>query len=169
MHATPARKDNRGQLVPGEFDTVLVNDGRGTPVGVKGVCICSNRSRLVSLICVLGYRVGRVRTIFSIPKSFRNQLFPGMEVPEHLAYIEWFTAFTQPDPNHGLYKLSKAMHAGARDAAIIPLDAVRRSIHLYPAFGQSVPAAWSSSNVLDLCDKFWVNGFTDRHVYGTVI
>ena len=39
-HARPARKDKRGWLVPARFDTVLVNDGTGGPVGVQGMQCC---------------------------------------------------------------------------------------------------------------------------------
>ena len=116
-----------------------------------------------------GYRIGRVKAVFTIPKRFVQQLFPSQDPPAQLAYVEWFTSFAQPDPIHGLYKLQKAARNGVRFASIIPLASIRRSIHLYPSFGRTVPADWTSSNVLDKCDKFFVNCFTDRHTYGTVV
>ena len=116
----------------------------------------------------LGYRIGRVRVIFSIPQQHVHGLFANAKPPAQLAYIEWFTPFTQPDPNHGLYKISKAMKNGLRHTSIIPLDHIRRTIQLFPSFGATVPEDWTSENVLDECTKFFVNSFTDRHTYGTV-
>lgn len=111
----------------------------------------------------------RVRAIFSIPKRHVPTLFPEREPPPYLAYVEWFMPFTQPSPLHGLYKISKAIVGKVRHTAIVPLSDIRRSIHLYPLFGHVAPEQWSSGNVLDLCEQFWVNSFTDRHAYSTVV
>ena len=37
VHSTPARQDKRGNVVPGRFDTALLNDGSGGAVGVQGM------------------------------------------------------------------------------------------------------------------------------------
>lgn len=111
-----------------------------------------------------------MRVIFSVPERFIPNLFSKERPPTYLAYVEWFTPFTAaPDPLHGLYKVKKAIRDGVRSANIIPLKNIRRSMHVYPSFGQVVPKEWTSSNVLDLCDTFFINSFTDRHVYGTVV
>ncbi|KAF8219436.1 hypothetical protein L208DRAFT_1340031, partial [Tricholoma matsutake] len=39
------------------------------------------------------------------------------------------------------------------------------SVHLFPNFGAHIPPPWTSSNVLDECDIFFVNIFTD-HCHG---
>ena len=36
IHATPARQDKRGNIIPGRFDSGLVNTGAGGPLGVTG-------------------------------------------------------------------------------------------------------------------------------------
>ena len=38
VHCQPSRKDNRGHIIPGRFDTVLVNEGDGGTTGVNGAC-----------------------------------------------------------------------------------------------------------------------------------
>ena len=53
-------------------------------------------------------------------------------------------------------------------ASVIPLARIRRSAHLIPQFPQPIPPQWTSHNVLDLCEKFYVNSFTDRHTYMTL-
>ncbi|KAG1880264.1 hypothetical protein C8R48DRAFT_767066 [Suillus tomentosus] len=87
VHAKPGRAGSSQQddAVPTRFDTVLVNDGTGDSVGVKG------------------YRVGQIRTIFSIQQRDALSLFPPTsQPPKHLAYIEWFTPFSSMlDSHHG--------------------------------------------------------------------
>jgi hypothetical protein len=70
-----------------------------------------------------------------------------------------------PDPNHQLYKISPLKRDGTHVCSVIPLANVCRSVQLFPRFGQFAPPEWSSSNVLDLCDTFFLNSFTDRHLY----
>ncbi|KAJ3557075.1 hypothetical protein NM688_g1669 [Phlebia brevispora] len=86
--ARPARYNKHGhETAPGRFDMALINDGTGGAVGIKG------------------YRVGCVRVIFSIPRCELPSLSTPDEmdsVPEHLAYIEWFTPFRHPDVDHAL-------------------------------------------------------------------
>ncbi|KAL1698916.1 hypothetical protein EV121DRAFT_284470 [Schizophyllum commune] len=152
LHVRPGRKDARGKLLPGRFDTGLfdLNDGRAMPTGVQG------------------YRVGRVRAIFSIPQAALEATFrPGVPVPKHLAYVEWYTSFSRrPEPHHRLYKISPSVaDGGGVLASIVSIHNLKRSVHLFPKFGRQAPPSWTSSNVLDQCKSFYVNSFTDRHLY----
>ena len=115
-----------------------------------------------------GYRIGRVRVVFSLPERSLPTLFPiGKEVPKHLVYVEWYTAFTEdPDPDCHLFKISPMKDRdGGRVCSIIPLANLRRSVHLIPKFGAVAPQEWTSSTVLDLANVFFVNSFTDNHLY----
>ncbi|KAH9975424.1 hypothetical protein BGW80DRAFT_1169067 [Lactifluus volemus] len=151
VHARPESRDGRGRLVPGRFDVALINeDGNGDVTGIEG------------------YRAARIRVIFSLPHNIRHILFedPTYQVPQHLAYVEWYTRFDEPMPHHYLHKVSVERDAeGYCICSIVPVDRIRRSIHLFPRFGVHAPPEWTSSNVLDLCDTFFVNVFTDRHLY----
>ncbi|KAJ7140543.1 hypothetical protein C8R43DRAFT_954828 [Mycena crocata] len=152
-HCKPASENKRGKSVAARFDTVLINDGNGKETGVEG------------------YRVGQVRVVFSIPEKSVGKIFKaGITVPKYLAYIEWFTAFkSQPEPNHLMYKISRAENRdGDRLSSIIPIDNIRRSVHLFPKFGRVAPREWTSSNVLEQCSTFFVSCFTDRHSYITI-
>ncbi|KIJ59346.1 hypothetical protein HYDPIDRAFT_100858 [Hydnomerulius pinastri MD-312] len=152
MHCHPKRKDGRGHEIAGRFDTVLVNGGEGGPTGVDG------------------YRVAQVRAIFSLTDKAKSALFPHhVNLPTHLTYIEWFTPFTAPEANHGLYKVSRSVRSRERVTSIIYVVDIRRSVHLIPRFGRVAPADWTSSNVLEKCNTFFVNSFSDRHAYITIV
>ncbi|KAG1719600.1 hypothetical protein EDB19DRAFT_1970800 [Suillus lakei] len=153
VHSQPSRKDKRGHTIPARFDTVLVNEGDG---GITGV----DR-----------YRVAQVRVVFTLTTQATNLLFPAGPVkpPAHLAYVEWFTPFQQPESHHGLYKISRLMRHGERLASIIDVSDIHRSVHLFPNFGAVVPREWTSSTVLELCPSFFVNSFSDRHAYLTIV
>lgn len=95
-------------------------------------------------------------------------LFPRLSPsarPHHLAYVEWFTPFTTPRVEHGLYRITRSIRNHARLASIIPVEQLERSCHLYPDFGPIAPRHWTSSTVLDDCPAFFVNSFLDRNTY----
>ncbi|KAG1893091.1 uncharacterized protein F5891DRAFT_1208123 [Suillus fuscotomentosus] len=139
VHSQPSRKDKRGHTIPARFDTVLVNEGDGGITGVNG------------------YRVAQVRVVFTLTSQATNLLFPAgpLKPPAHLAYVEWFTPFQQPESHHGLYKICRLMRHGERLASIIDVSDIRRSVHLFPNFGAVVPREWTSSTVLELCPSFF--------------
>ncbi|KAI0639898.1 hypothetical protein C8Q77DRAFT_1214290 [Trametes polyzona] len=147
-HARPRRKDRRGRSVPGRFDTVLVNDGTGGLSGTQG------------------YHVAQLRLVFKLPAAASRELFPDVLAPGPLAYVERFSPLTAPDPVHGLYKVTRQRDAaGARLASVVEVRSIRRSCHLFPITGAVIPREWTSSTVLDNCDRFWVNSFSDIHMY----
>ncbi|KAJ7722680.1 hypothetical protein B0H16DRAFT_1666226 [Mycena metata] len=152
IHVQPRKLLRNGKELDGRFDTALVNDGTGQLTGVHG------------------YRVAQVRVVFSLKAHhLKGLLPPGVVPPEHLAYVEWFSPFTpRPEPHHLMYKLKRSMKDGKRIATIVPLANLRRSVHLLPKFGPVAPPHWTSSNVLDECSTFFVNCFSDRHIYATL-
>ena len=98
---------------------------------------------------------------------------PDVIAPGHLAYVEWYTAFQQPDPVHGLFKVSRCRDRNkALRASVIEVRHFRRSCHLYPippaSSGGMIPREWTSSTVLDQCEHFWVSRYSDLHMYMTM-
>ncbi|KAI0040188.1 hypothetical protein FA95DRAFT_1585098 [Auriscalpium vulgare] len=117
------------------------------------------------------YRVAQVRAIFSLPLKAREAAFPpDYDGPKHLAFIEWFSPFARAaEPDHLLYRIRRAyMAGGARRSAVIPVESIRRTVHLFPRFGPATLRYWTSANVLDTCDTFYVSSFVDRHTYITI-
>ena len=56
------------------------------------------------------------------------------------------------------------MHGGRRRASIIPVKSILRSVHLFPVFGQHTQG-WNTFTVLELCNTFYINPFSDRDNY----
>ncbi|KAI1782635.1 hypothetical protein LXA43DRAFT_977455 [Ganoderma leucocontextum] len=152
LHVRPGRKNKYGNDLAARFDTALVREEpHAERQGIHR------------------FRVAQVRIVFMIPNKAMAHLFPSLPVdqyPRHLAYVEWFTKFTTPDPDHGMYKISRALTRDKeRHASIIPIDSLERSCHLFPDFGPAAPRNWTSSTVLDECKTFFVNPFVDRNTY----
>ncbi|KAF9533674.1 hypothetical protein CPB83DRAFT_890141 [Crepidotus variabilis] len=152
IHCEPARFDRYNNLIPGRFDTAMVNIANGGRVGVKGYC------------------VGQIHCVFVLPSRVQKTWFPGQRSPLHLAYVEWFTPFTTlcPGRNHGLYKISRRMIDGQQHTSVIPINLIKQSAHVIPAFGPVAPAEWKSSTVLEVAPLLYVNCFSDRFPYSTI-
>ena len=153
IHARAAFVATKNKQIPCRFDTVLVNSGTGNYIGVKE------------------HRIARVKVIFSLTKSIvKNTFASGVVIPKYLAYVEWFSTFKEsPEDNHLLYEVHKVTFQNKPVASIIPLYNIVRSVHLFPKFPLLLPEDWMSSNVLDKCDTFYVNSFSDRHAFHTII
>ena len=109
--------------------------------------------------------------MFSLPaKAVKTWFSRGDEIPQYLAYIEWFTPFVslRPGRSHRMYKISRSKKQGKQQASIIPIELVRQSAHLIPSFGPIAPPDWRSSSVLEQCSEFYVNSFSDRFSYCTL-
>ncbi|THU99296.1 hypothetical protein K435DRAFT_659351 [Dendrothele bispora CBS 962.96] len=84
-----------------------------------------------------------------------------------LQYVEWFSNFTRaPDAASGLYCVKKQLNSdGTPSAAVVPVSAIKRSIHLFPKWGGPVPVNWTCENVIDECTTFYMNPFLDLRTY----
>ncbi|KAG2050949.1 hypothetical protein BDR06DRAFT_990636 [Suillus hirtellus] len=98
-----------------------------------------------------------VRIVFSLPQMVVKQYFnPQNPPPQHLAYVEWFSAFSPlPDTHSGLYKVRQLVRDGECQVSIVP-------------WGGAVPAEWMSLEVLDTCATFFLNVFKDMYTYFNV-
>ena len=117
-----------------------------------------NITPIVSILTnVTGYRVAQVHVIFAMEEH--------LQWKKPLAYVQYFSPFTEQRPNSDMYVVRRSYRAGKREAAIILLDSIRCSCHLIPVFGSSVDPHWKSSNVLELCDSFFVNPYLNLDTF----
>ncbi|KAF8513692.1 hypothetical protein JB92DRAFT_3083158 [Gautieria morchelliformis] len=123
---------------PAQFETAIIHYGReAQETGTEG------------------YRVSRVHAIFRLPAD--------LEHPCPLAYVEWYSPFTQPVPGPEMYMVS--VPSGKSSAAIVPMHSIRRSCHLIPHFGKTIDPSLSADNSLDRCRRFYVSDFLDLYTY----
>ena len=92
-------------------------------------------------------------------------------LPDHypyrspLAYVEYFTPFTKQWQTVDMYCVKRSMVGGERESAVISIESIRCSCHLIPVFGNRVDRSWSSENVLERCDSFYVNSYLDTDTF----
>jgi hypothetical protein len=119
--------------------------------------------------CSSGYQVAQIRVVFQIPSKVQQEVFPLLmttsPIPT-LAYVEWFSYIpASPDPHHLMYKVSRLMRNGRRHASIIPVGTIIGSVHLFPQCRPATPPEWNSFTVLETCQHFYLNPFSDRDIY----
>ncbi|KIL54913.1 hypothetical protein M378DRAFT_91716, partial [Amanita muscaria Koide BX008] len=148
LHVYPVRCKKNGRTDDARFDVALVRIGA---IGATGIH---------------AFRVAQVRAIFSISQAARTYLKSSRPLPQYLAYVEWFTCFRQePERNTGMFKVTRSFVGTSRLSEVIPVSNIVQSIHLFPLHGPAIPREWKSSTVLELCNTFLVNQFTDRRTY----
>ncbi|KZV60613.1 hypothetical protein PENSPDRAFT_694117 [Peniophora sp. CONT] len=146
--ARPAYKDTQRRQQQGRFNTVLVDE-----FGDGKLCIA------------------QVRLIFGFSKTQRQKMFGKDEAdyPKHFAYVEWFLRTpSNPGRYHGLKHVERTVIDGERVVSILPLNRVKRSVSLIPRFGQRINRSWTADNVLEECAEFYINSFSDKHIYITM-
>lgn len=97
-----------------------------------------------------------MRVIFRLPEGF------GM-FSEPLAYVQWFTPLGSIAPDIEMHQISHSTRMHSRRASIIPISLIERTVHLIPKFGREVCLDWTADNVLEKCDRFFVNPYY-RHI-----
>ena len=64
-----------------------------------------------------------------------------------------------------MYKVSRSSENGRRSAGVIPAESILGSVHSIPQFGHDFPREWNTFTVLEHCQHFFLNPFTDIHDY----
>ena len=93
---------------------------------------------------------------------------PGVVIPQHLAYVEWYTApmlTIQQQNIHNMATVSKGppIQNGHCLWSIIPLSNIRQSCMLTPNFALvpiSDQSSWTTLNILDTAPSFFVNNWS---------
>ena len=87
----------------------------------------------------------------------------------YLAYVEWFSPLSaSPDVNNRMYKVTRLVHKNhdsRRSVAIVPVESIVCSVHLFPHSRSVTSHRHKTFSVLEECDAFYVNPFSDRYNY----
>ena len=122
---------------------------------------------------VEGHCVGRVHCVFTLSLEYFTHCFShlvgGHVPPKYLPNVEWFTPFPiSADQNHLLYKISKLQVHSEQQVSIVPVQLIHQSVHLFPNFGVVAQDEWKSTNLLNLCQIFSTNPFSDHFPYSNL-
>src|ERR1700733_9757889 len=109
-------------------------------------------------IVITGLRVARVRAIFNLPPQFG-------QLPHPLAYVEWFTALGQLDRVTGMYSIRHSTCHHRPNAEIIAVDRIVPSAHLMGKSGREINCNWTTSNILQKAEVFWVNPYINTDMF----
>ncbi|KAJ6625726.1 hypothetical protein B0H10DRAFT_2174006 [Mycena sp. CBHHK59/15] len=133
--AVPAKGRSPGS--PAFFDTALVIEDPSQYIPSSGIA---------------GLRPAQIRVIFNLPSQFGT-------FPHPLAYIEWFTPLSRPDPVSGMYTTHRSTRFHRRNAAVVSVSQLVRGCHLMGKCGLTIDRTWTSDNVLDTAAMFFVNPY----------
>ncbi|KAI0694131.1 hypothetical protein BC835DRAFT_1275020, partial [Cytidiella melzeri] len=112
-----------------------------------------------------GLRVAHVKVIFRLLSHFNTN------IAQPLAYVEWLTLFLScaPDSPNGLISLTRSTRMHRPHAEIIALEWIVCSCHLIPHFNRVKEPHWTSENITELYQMFWVNHYIDFHFYAMFV
>ncbi|KAM6489655.1 hypothetical protein JOM56_014891 [Amanita muscaria] len=104
-----------------------------------------------------GMEVARAILFFSFTVA-KHQHFP-------CVLVEWFTTRHRPCPKTRMSIVDRDRgRDGSRTLEVIHIDAVVRSVHLIPVYGEGfIPLDIKFTNSLDRYDTFYVNRYADHH------
>jgi hypothetical protein len=141
VRASPAKPETgKKKAEIAHFDTVLVHEGTNAEnIGLEG------------------YRAARVRAIFRLPTWF--------SCPQTLAYVEWYTQFTEPVEHLRMSQVSVSTRQRRKRAAVIPISSIRCSCFLSPKFNRRCEKNWTTNNVLDQCTQFYLNSHLNLYMF----
>ncbi|KAL1660996.1 hypothetical protein GGF50DRAFT_129833 [Schizophyllum commune] len=143
--APPVRATGRHPATPAQLDFALIRTGDINP-----------QTTGTSL---QGLRVGRVRSLFSLPVVYQ------LPHARPLAYVEWYTALGPQDDTSGLYHVRLSTRNQHPNAEVIESDRIVRNCYLIPHFSRTVNPAWTSANSVDHASLLYLNAYSDLHMY----
>jgi hypothetical protein len=123
-----------------------------------------------------GHRIAQICVVFEILNKMVQEhqiIHSFMIVPKHLVYVEWFSPLpASPNINNCMYKVNKLVYKNCdsrRSVTIVPIESILYSVHLFPQFKSVASQHWDTFSVLEQCDTFFVNSFSDRYNYLTFL
>lgn len=114
--------------------------------------------------------MGWVQAIFKILMDLERRTFGcDAKPPGHLAYVDWFTKLGKKDDASGMFPIAYSkLGSGQQDSAIIEVASIVRTCHVFLVFGRHVRRDWSSDNVLDRYNNFYLSNWKDKLTYQSI-
>ena len=109
-------------------------------------------------IVITGLCIAQVHAIFNLPPQFG-------QLPHLLVYIEWFMALGQINPVTGMYSVQHSTCHHHPNAKIVVVDCIVQSAHLMAKSGHELNRDWTTSNVLEKAEIFWVNPYINVDMF----
>ncbi|KAH7918566.1 hypothetical protein BV22DRAFT_1024391 [Leucogyrophana mollusca] len=154
VRATPmVPSRGRKAEVPEHFDTVFI-------LG-DGVDQQEYNDMELNMNAAPGLSIAQVRLIFHLPAHFGH-------VRHLLAYVEWFTPLRRLDDTTGMYVVSRSTRQRRCYASIVSVAAIVRNCHLIAKCGREIDSNWTSTNVLERADQFFVNKYIDVECFAAL-
>jgi hypothetical protein len=101
-----------------------------------------------------GLHVAQVRAIFTLPEHLQVSC-----VPNHLAFVDWFTSFRHPEKHSGLHSVSRAQQNMEQAAEIVSLDDIVCTCYLIPKGNPNWDPKWTTDNAYEECSSFYFNHY----------
>lgn len=129
----------------GHFDTALIDmNGTAGKFGMEGITVV------------------QIWVIFKVPKQLSHY-------PHPLIYVEFFSGSQVLAANTKMYQVHCAYWCGCKKAAVIWLDHIQSGYHLIPKFGTEIDSIWTSQNIWEKCNNFYVNTYLSPHFFQVLL
>lgn len=109
-----------------------------------------------------GITVVQIQVIFKVPRQLGHY-------PHPLVYVEFFFGSQVLTANTKMYQVHHAYRGGHKKAAVIQLDCIQSGCHLIPKFGTEIDSTWTSENIWEKCDNFYVNTYLTPHFFQVLL
>ncbi|KAJ7092928.1 Zn-finger domain-containing protein [Mycena belliarum] len=97
---------------------------RGSPAFFDTAFVVDDPSQYTPSSGLSGLRPAQIRAIFNLPPQFGT-------FPHPLAYIEWFTSLTRPDPVSGLSTTHRSTRAHRRNVAVVSVEHIVQTAPMF--------------------------------------
>ncbi|KAG1723221.1 hypothetical protein EDB19DRAFT_1916218 [Suillus lakei] len=118
--------------------------------------------------------IAQVRCIFQAVTK-KGHTLPRYLEDSPLLYVQYFQITTTPteDTSAGMYCMKRIYHRDGtgrvfRPGSIIPLTVVTCAIELIPVYGLKMDRTISAANMMEICDEYYLNTFSDKEVFNTM-
>ncbi|KAJ7246428.1 hypothetical protein C8J57DRAFT_1081604 [Mycena rebaudengoi] len=106
-----------------------------------------------------GLRVAHVMVLFDLPAVYK------LSTVHPLAYVEWYTSFSTPDPISGLLTVKPSTRNNHVYGEVIEVVRIVRNCHLLPKYGRCKDPTWTTENITDRCKAFFPSPYSDIHSF----